>query len=285
MSEEMNKAAIGAVVIGAIVFGLVFASVYTVDQGERGVVLRNGALVSTAEPGMSMKMPFFDSVVKISVQSRSITYDKVEAYSKDQQPAVLVLSVMYRIPTDQVGTVYTQFGSEEGMISRLVERKLLEESKSIFGQFTAVSAIQERARLNEEISNAVRTAVEGPVIIDSIQVEDIAYSGAYELSVEQRMLAEVEVQKLRQNADREKVQAEIVVTQARAQADAVRAKAEAEADAIKLRGDAEASAITARAKALADNPSLIELVKAEKWDGKLPTTMVPQTTVPFINIK
>lgn len=274
-----------ALLVVAAVVGLVFASIYTVDQGERGVVLRNGALVSTAEPGLSMKVPFIDSVVKISVQSRSITYEKVEAYSKDQQPAVLVLSVMYRIPTDQVGVVYTQYGSEQGMISRLVERKLLEESKSIFGQFTAVSAIQERARLNQEISDAVRQAVEGPVLIDSIQVEDIAYSSAYESSVEQRMLAEVEVQKLRQNADREKVQAEIVVTQANAQADAVRARAMAESDAIKLKGEAEASAITARAKALADNPSLIELVKAEKWDGKLPTTMVPQTTVPFLNIK
>jgi hypothetical protein len=27
------------------------------------------------------------------------------------------------------------------------------------------------------------------------------------------------------------------------------------------------------------------LVQAEKWDGKLPTTMVPGQTVPFINVK
>jgi regulator of protease activity HflC (stomatin/prohibitin superfamily) len=110
--------------------------------------------------------------------------------------------------------------------------------------------------------------------VDSVQIENIDFSDAYEQSIEQRMLAEVEVQKVQQNAQREKVQAEILVIQAKAQA-----------DAVKLQGDAEAHAINARGRALRDNPALIELVQAEKWDGKLPTTMVPGQTVPFINVK
>jgi len=112
------------------------------------------------------------------------------------------------------------------------------------------------------------------LIVDSVQIENIDFSDAYEQSIEQRMLAEVEVQKVQQNAQREKVQAEILVIQAKAQA-----------DAVKLQGDAEAHAINARGRALRDNPALIELVQAEKWDGKLPTTMVPGQTVPFINVK
>jgi hypothetical protein len=52
-----------------------------------------------------------------------------------------------------------------------------------------------------------------------------------------------------------------------------------------LQGDAEAHAINARGKALRDNPSLVELVQAEKWNGVLPTTMVPGSAVPFINVK
>ncbi|MDV7397162.1 hypothetical protein RZS08_37525, partial [Arthrospira platensis SPKY1] len=62
-------------------------------------------------------------------------------------------------------------------------------------------------------------------------------------------------------------------------------QAKAEADAVKLKGDAEAHAINARGKALRDNPNLVELVQAEKWNGALPTTMVPGQTVPFINVK
>jgi len=99
------------------------------------------------------------------------------------------------------------------------------------------------------------------------------------------MLAEVEVEKLRQNAEREKVQAEIVVTQAQAQADAVKARAAAEAEAIRLRGDAEATAIRARGDALRANADLVALTAAEKWNGQLPTTMVPGAAVPFVHVK
>jgi hypothetical protein len=32
------------------------------------------------------------------------------------------------------------------------------------------------------------------------------------------------------------------------------------------------------------NPALVELTKAERWDGKLPTTVVPGNATPFISI-
>ena len=121
-------------------------------------------------------------------------------------------------------------------------------------------------------------------MIENVQIENIQFSDAYENSVEQRMLAEVEVLKLRQNAEREKVQAQIVVTQAEAKAKAVREAAGAEADAIRLKGEAGADAIKARGAALRDNPNLIILVQAERWDVRLPTTMVPGAAIPMLNI-
>ena len=264
---------------------LIFGSWYTIDQGERGVVLRNGAIIGTAEPGLGFRLPMIDDVERITVQSRARIYEQVAAYSKDQQPAVLQLSVNYRIPVDQVEDVYSSFGGEEGLLSRLVDRRVFEDMKTVFGRFNAVTAIQERARLNAEVASAIQGSIKGPVIIESVQIENIDFSDAYEASIEQRMLAEVEVQKLRQNAEREKVQAEITVTQAKAQADAVRAQATAEAEAIRLRGDAEAAAIDARGKALRDNPSVVQLVQAEKWNGQLPTTMIPGAATPFLSIK
>ncbi|AQS64361.1 Modulator of FtsH protease HflC [Rhizobium rhizogenes] len=282
-------------IVGLAALSIVFGSWYTIDQGERGVVLRYGAIAGTAEPGLGFKLPVIDSIVRISVQSQSKVYEHMEAYSRDQQPATVKLSVNYRIPVDQVASVYEQYGSEEGLLGRLVERKVFEESKTVFGRFNAVTAIQERGRLNQEIAQAIQDSVRGPVIVDSVQIENIDFSDAYEASIEQRMLAEVEVQKLRQNAEREKVQAEITVTranadadarraEAQAQADAVRLQAQADAEAIRLRGDAEAQAIKARGDALRDNPGLVSLTQAEKWDGRLPTTMLPNGALPMINL-
>ena len=83
------------------------------------------------------------------------------------------------------------------------------------------------------------------------------------------------------------MQAQITVTQAnaKANADATRLNGEARASNIKITGEAEAAAIEARARALGTNPNLVTLVEAERWNGVLPTTMVPGSAVPFVSLK
>jgi regulator of protease activity HflC (stomatin/prohibitin superfamily) len=249
------------------------------------VQLRNGAVIGTADPGLGFKLPIIESVVDISVQSQAQLYENILAYSRDQQTAGLNLSVNYRFPADQVEKIYREYGGEAGVISRLLDRQVLEEVKNVFGKFNASTAIQERERLAAEVQMAIQRAVIGPIIVESVQIENIDFSDAYENSIEARMLAEVEVQKVRQNAEREKVTAEITVIQAQAEADAQLARATAEAEATRIRGDAEAAAIRAKADALRDNAGLIALTQAERWDGKLPTTMIPGSTVPFMNMQ
>ena len=276
-----------AVVAIAVLLGIavLFGSWYTIDQGERGVILRNGRVVGTATPGLGFKIPLVDSIVRISVQSHLLKYDKQSTYSRDQQTAEIRLSVSVRATESNVDEIYAQYGGLQGVIDRLVSPKVYEELKSVFGQFNAVTAIQERARLNADVRSAVTKAVQGPITIENLQIENIDFSDAYEKSIEQRMLAEVEVQRLKQNAEREKVAAEITVTQAKARADAVRAQALAESEAITLRGNAEATAIQARGDALSKNPALVSLVQAERWNGALPTTMIPGGATPMITLR
>lgn len=274
--------------VGLLILATLGGSFYTVGERERGVLLRNGAVIGVAEPGLGFKLPWIDRVVDVSVETRTYRFDKLQAYSRDQQDADIQLSVVYHVPPSEVREVYSRFGTVDNLVARVVAPKVFEQAKNVFGQFNAVTAIQDRTRLNAEIAAAIHAAVkslDAPILVEAVQIENIDFSDAYEKSIEQRMLAEVEVQKVRQNADREKVQAEIAVTQARAKADAVRAAAQAEAEAITLRGDAEASAIKARGDALRENPALIGLIQAERWNGQLPTTMVPGSSVPFVNVK
>src|SRR5882757_686489 len=259
----MNRGIIAAAVVGLLVLTGILGSWYTVDQTERGVLLRTGAVIGTAQPGLGFKLPFLDTVEKISVKTITYTWDKMNSYSYDQQPADLKISVTLRASPDKVPDLYAKFGP-----------------------------------LNSAIKDAITATLKDDpmIIIESVQLENIEFSANYLHSIEQRMLAEVEVQKLQQNAEREKVQAQITVTQANAKANAVRAEAQASADAlrlngearatnIKLTGEAEAAAIEARAKALGTNPNLVTLVQAERWNGVLPTTMVPGSAVPFVSLK
>ena len=259
-----------AIVAAAGVFGMF----YSIDEGQRGVVTRYGKIVKVAEPGLGVKVPLFDDVTKISVQDHVAIHQNMEAYSRDQQPATMSISVTYRLLADSMGDIYKTYGDRAGLVDRLITRKVMEETKTIFGSFNAESSIRERARLNAEIREAIQKSVAGPVLVLGVQIEDISFSDAYERSVEERMLAEVAVQREHQNLEKEKIQANIVREQARAQA-----------DAITMKGEAEANAIAARAQALGNSPNLVELTKAERWDGKLPTTMLPNDTVPFFNTR
>ena len=258
---------------GLVVAYLLFASWYQVDQGERAVVLRFGQLVGTSEPGLHFKLPWVDSVRTISVQNQNNRYTNLEAYSRDQQPADLTVSVTYVVADPS--ELYTQYGDLDTAVRRLIDPRLTAGIKTIFGQYDAVRAIQERAALNTDFGTAVTSAIDGgPINIISVQIENIDFSDAYEESVEQRMLAQVEIQKREQNLRTTEVEAQIA-----------RTKAEGEAEATRLRGEAEASAIRARAEALRMNADLVQLQAVEKWDGKLPTTMVPSSAMPFINLQ
>lgn len=272
-------------VVGLAALTVLGGSWYTVGEGYRGVQLRNGAVVGTAEPGLGFKMPVIDSVVDISVQSQARTYEGVQTYSKDQQTASLMISVNYRLPSDQVETIYGEYGGAEGVVNRLLDRQVPQAVKNVFGRFNAVTAINERGRLVNEVSTALMESVKGPIIIESVQIENIDFDDGYERAIAARMEAEVEVQKVKQNAEREKITAEITVIQAQAAADSKLAEAKAAAEATRIQGEAEASAIKAKAEALKDNAGLIELTQAEKWNGQLPTTMIPGSTVPFMNMK
>jgi regulator of protease activity HflC (stomatin/prohibitin superfamily) len=276
---------VGVAMVILFALTIFFGSWYQIDQGERGVHLRNGAVIGSSEPGLGFKIPVFDTIKRVSVQNLNAQYEKVPAYSKDQQTAEIKVSVSFHVPPGNVVELYSEYGSIEGLTSRVVDRQVPTQVENVFGRYTAVSAVQNRVQLVQDVTKAIRDAVKGPIVVDSVQIENIDFSDAYEKSIELRMQAEVLVQTEKQNLEKEKVNAEIAVTQAKGQADSSLARARAQAEATRLKGDAEAAAIKARAEALAQNQNLVELIKAERWDGKLPTTMIPGTAVPFISAR
>ena len=273
------------VILAVLLCGFLSSSIYSIDEGTRGVILRNGRITQIADPGLGFKIPMIDSVVIISTRNESLRFGPVGVYSHDQQPASLQVSVSFHVPANEVQKLYTQYGSIENLANRVIARQVPTQAENIFGQYTAISVIKDRVKFVNELSTAIKTAVaDTPVVIDSVQVENIDFSDAYEKSVEARMTAEVTIATRKQNLETEKVDAEITVTKAKAQADSQLAVARAEAEAFRLRGEAEAESIKARGEALRQNPQVIQLTTAQSWDGKLPYSMIPGSTVPFINV-
>lgn len=278
--------------MGIVALTVIGGSWYTVDQTERGVILRNGKIIGVAQPGLGFKVPWIDKVVDVDVRSLKMVYGVdqkgasiMEAYSRDGQPAFLRVSVVAHADPTKVAELYERFAGDVSVaFARTIEPHVFARAKVVFGQYTATNAIERRGPLNDAVLEAIKDAMgDNPVlIVENVQIENISFSAGYIKSIEARMEAEVEVQRFRQQLEREKVQASIIVTQAQARADSLLAERKAEADGIKLVGDAQAQAIQARAKALGDNPNLVLLTQAERWNGTLPTTMLPGNGVPMI---
>lgn len=235
----VGKSLTSAVVVVGVAW-MALGSWYTIDGKERGVVLRNGRVVEAAEPGLHFKLPLVDRIEKISTQHNTLEFPRIEAYSQDQQPASLRVSVSYHIPPDQVVNVYTSYANVEGLETRLIARQVPTQIENVFGQYNAVSAVQHRVKLVADVTKALRENVLGPVEIDSVQVENIDFSDAYEKAISDRMNAEVAVATRNQELEKERVNAKITVTAAQAAADAALAKATAEAQATRRIGSSNA---------------------------------------------
>lgn len=265
----------GFAFIALIVLMTVFGAFFTVSPGERVVVTRWGAIVGTYESGLNWKIPWITAAHSIDVQDRLIVVDKTEAYSKDQQPADMKVSV--RIQVTSPVEVVTRYGTVEEMVRRLVMPRVFQDTKSTFGAFTAATAVSEREKLSAAAQKAMQENVGDIALIKSVAIENIKFDPAYEESIRKRMQAEVEVAKVQQDALREVESAKIANTQADAAAYRVKADATAQAESIKKRGDAEAEALRAKGAAIAANPAIVELIKAEKWNGT--ATFIPSSAM------
>ncbi len=286
-----------AIAIGVLaVVVLPFLSYYTVNEGERGILLRYGKIVKVAEPGLGFKIPFMESVEKISTRNQAVVYQGLQAYSRDQQPAQMTVSVSFHIKPSEAGAVYTTYNTIEALKDRLIVRQLPTQLENVFGQYTAISAVQDRTKLVQDLQNAMRKAVVGPVVIDGVQIENIDFSDAYEKSIEDRMKAEVAIATRKQNLETEKIQAQIAVTQAQAEADSKLAAAKAEAETIRVRGAAEAETIRLKVrlkqklsacavKLCGRIPDLLPSPLLSVGTVNCPIPTIPGSTVPFISTK
>lgn len=253
-----------------------FMGYYTVAQHERGVITRNGAFLRIAEPGFGVMMPFIDTIHRIDMRQINPKFPDMEMYSADRQLAKIDASVILAPKPHKLKELFSEYKTVEYAISKLIAPIMPAEIKVVFGRYTAERSIKERDKLNVEAKERIISILGDSSLFNVylVPIEDIEFSKEYVKSVEERMKAEVEVDRIRQQWEQEKLRADIVKTQA-----------DAAAYQVEVKGKAEAMAIDLVGKALAQNPKYVEKIQAERWDGKLPTTMVPNATMPFMSIK
>jgi len=290
---EMNTMRVVRDIAAAIVLAVLLVIVwpfYQVPTGSRGVVTQFGRIVGIEGEGLAILWPW-QKLSNFSIRAEQADIDSAEGSTSDTQPVHVSLTVRYSIATDKVAEVFEKY-SHSGNLSSYVQTATQEIFKAVTARYTAPELIAKRAVVSADIGVALREklAVYGAQVI-SIDMKNFSFSESYMKAINDKVTQE----QLRLAAENRVKTAEaeqrIKVVTAEAEASAVKARADGEAYANLAVAKAQAEALRVQNAALRENKDVLELrrievekVKADRWNGALPTAIYSGAPVPFLNV-
>ena len=271
--------------IGLVVGIALWNTFYTIDEGHVGIVKRFGEATTQVNPGLHTKVPLADGVEELEIRTRK-NAESLKASTFEQMPVTAEVSVNWTVIRSDAFQLYKNYGGLDQFENRILDPRLRSATKDALARFKAEQIVQNRGQVIQKIEETLLAEMtEFPVKLDSVQIENLVLPPKYLQSIEtkqtEKNLAAAEEHRL----ERQKLEAQREVNTAEAQRDADKARADgsayatlteakAEAEAIRLKGLAEAEAIKSKAQAIKESKVLVEYVKAQQWDGKMPTTVM-----------
>lgn len=202
-----------------------------------------------------------------------VEINNAEGATRDTQPVHVNLVVRWQINTNSDKSmlhIYKEL-SQTGDLDQYVSTASNEAWKAVTAKYDATELISKRSEVSKDVVNSIQDKVNKyGISVLNVDMTSFKFNQKYmdainaKVTEEQQKLAE---QKTNWNVSRFRRRR---VVEASARAEASIAEAKGKAEAVRL-----------EAQALRDNMSILELrrsevekTKAEKWDGKLPTTVM-----------
>lgn len=263
----------GILAIGILIV-LAFFSICIVPVGHLGVMKHWGKVQhkKALSEGLHLITPIRTTVEYISVKLLKFN-QKTSASSKDLQIVSTVVSIQFSL--SEVSELYQKIGTED-LVTHILLKPAVEESvKAVTARYTAEELIKKRPEVKIQISKTIASFLEetllgkglnkNSLLVANVAITEFDFSDEFNKSIEMKVRAEQQALQ----AKNEKIKK---ITDA-----------EAIAEKIKIESIATANAIRREARALKENPHLIEYKRMEKWDGKLPE--VTGGVIPMFDIK
>ncbi len=261
----------GMVAIGFIAFSVISDGFVSIPAGHTGVVfskISGGIQNETLNPGINFKIPFLETVTVLDTRMQEKTInasrDPIEALTKDGQKVSIDITVQYKISKINAPKIVQEIGMnyEKKIVTpgvRSVVRKVITgyDSTDLFKQETRIKA-------EKEIVDQLKTDYENNnITLINTLVRDVKFSDKYLDAIEEKKIAEQQIQK----SEFEKKNAEV-------QAEKRIIEAQAEATSIKLKGEA-----------LSGSPEIIQLRFVEKMAPQINWGILPDGAIPMIDVK
>jgi regulator of protease activity HflC (stomatin/prohibitin superfamily) len=246
----MTKKETGYIIFGSValvVLLLLFASFYTIDTGERGVILRMGKLTGVANEGLNVKAPFVDDVIKMSVRDQNLTTES-EVSSSDIQTIAVSVSLVYSLDPAKVGNIFQMYSTRIEDI--LIRPTLSEKINAVIAEYPIETFVEKRAEISNRIKESFTKQVDGSgILVRSLLITNHDFSDEFNKAIEDKKIAEQGALTAKFTLDRMKLEAE-----------------------------------AQRIKQASLSPLVLQEMAINKWDGKMPQYF-SGGQLPFITIK
>ncbi len=253
------------VIIVFLVFivGVVFKPFAIVGPGERGVVIRLGAVQPVVlGEGFHFIVPVVDKVLLMDVTIKKSETD-ARAASSDIQDTRSTIALNYHVDPENANTVYQKFRMEYK--SRIIDPAVQEAVKAVTARYNATDLITRRADVREDIKDLLRERLaKSNIIVDDFNIIAFEFSAEFSKAIEAKQTAEQFAIKAENDLVRIEIEAKQTIARAQAEAESLRLqKQNISKDLIELRR------IEAQIKAI------------DKWDGRMPS--VTGGALPFVD--
>ncbi len=205
-----------------------------ISPGHVGVVTSFGEVHDEElSPGLTYVLPVLNQVDEIDTRVRGLRVEGYTAASKEQQDLFMNMTLNYHIIPDRASDIVQQIGTD--FESKIVMPRFLDIPKSITDDYATTVVLNSRDEIRERAVEALSEALlEYGFVVDTINIENFAYSPEYNAEIEAKQRAEQQVQTERQILAQREIQAEQAVVQARGEANARIESAKGEAEANRL---------------------------------------------------
>ena len=293
------KGKIGAILLAVVlVFGLIAAVVclekipagyvgvvYNMNVGVDGEVLGQGwHLVSPTKKVTPYSIGLEQSYLTSDKKGDSPNDESFNIPTSDGKTVRVNLEFSYRFDEAKVAETFVMFKGKSGedIKDTIIKPKVIAWTQEVSANYPVTDIFgDKRTAINAELDVYLREKfAQYGIIIDTVNFTDISVDAETAAAIQKKVTAQQELELANIEAQTAKIQAEKDREVARIQAEKDKEvaqirdeqeiiKAEAEAEALRIAAEAEAEANRKIAASL--TAELIEKLKYEAWDGKLPT--------------
>ncbi len=231
-------------ILALFVFVVAIASIRIVQPYQKGVIERLGRYQRTVQPGLTLIIPFVDSIQKVDMREQVVDVPPQEVITKDNV-VVTVDAIVYFEATDPVKLVYN-VADFYNAATKLAQTNL----RNVIGELELDTALTSRDHINTRLREVLDEATDKwGVRVVRVEIKRIDPPADITQSMHQQMKAEREKRAaiLESEGDRQSQ-----ILSAEGQAEAVKRVADAERYKLEVEATGQGNAITTVFNAIKD---------------------------------